>query len=372
MDTKICFELKSQVSHIEPYKAVSQKAWKVCSDREVMKLDWNESPFPIPDRVKHRLVSFIYNNPLNWYPPLDGFGLNRDLLELFAPTLTLDNIELFSGSDATLESLVRAFCPPGSNVILLYPSYDNFRVYVEIERGNVMPYYPSNVFNPGNEIDDFIDFAVNNDPSIVYLINPNNPIGYFLEDSDLVKVIEALPQTLIVVDEAYIEFSSRPAGSWELLERYPNLAICRTFSKALGLAGFRIGYVLANEQIITALRKVKNPQSVSTLSITAAKAAIESLDEISLNIEQIKQTRQYLIKQLNTFSEIRAYTSEGNFVLVNTEEQIIEQIRYEFEINNIYTRALSHIQGMNGFFRITVGTRRSAERIIAILRQVLR
>ena len=94
--------------------------------------------------------------------------------------------------------------------------------------------------------------------------------------------------------------------------------------------------------------------------------------EISLNIEEIKQTRQYLIKQLNTFSEIRAYTSEGNFVLVNTEEQIIEQIRYEFEINNIYTRDLSHIQGMNGFFRITVGTRRSAERIIAILRQVLR
>jgi len=236
-------------------------------------------------------------------------------------------------------------------VTIISPTYDHFRVSAEIVGAKIDYYFLDNLFN--FNINGFKKHISENCPKLVYICNPNNPTGTEYSLDVIKKLILNFPQTLFVVDEAYYEFGRYT--SKDLVQKYSNLIITRTFSKAFGLASFRVGYAISNVENIELMNKVRNPKSVPTISQVAAIAALEDISYVNKYINQVIIARERFAKQLSNIG-LKTYYGGGNFVLVELEQNNKYNLIKYLEANKIFVRDYFHIPKMENFFRITIGT----------------
>ena len=277
-----------------------------------------------------------------------------------------EQIFLGNGSDEAIDLLVRATCTPGQDSILIMPpTYGMYEVSAAINDVMVIevPLTPDFQVNVPAVLS-----AITNTTKLIWLCSPNNPSGNLLRQADVRAILQAADHSLVIVDEAYIDFADTPSWTTEL-DNYPNLVVLQTFSKAWGLAGLRLGMGFASAELIAVLDKIKPPYNISAPTQALALDALGQEAAKNAMVAQILRERQTLAENLRTLPSVQVvHPSDANFLLVqfdnakNVFEHLIEQ--------RVIVRDRSKVTLCDGCLRITVGTRTENDRLLDVLQHV--
>lgn len=274
------------------------------------------------------------------------------------------NIFLGNGSDEAIDILFRAFCNPGvDNVILVPPTYGMYEVSanindVETRKVSLTEEYQLNV--------EGISEAIDKNTKLIFICSPNNPTGNSINRDDI-ETLLANFDGMVVVDEAYINFSRQKTFIQELTE-YANLVVMQTLSKAWGLAGLRIGMAFASEEIIEVMNKVKPPYNINEASQQLALQALQNTDLVNLWIKELLAERDKLVLKLKEMDFVLdIYPSDANFILVKTTDA---NGIYDFLVQHgIIVRNRTKVELCEGSLRITVGTPEENQKLLETLQQ---
>ncbi len=297
-------------------------------------LDANENPF---------------DNGVNRYPDPHQRVLKTEIARFRG--VSEDQILLGNGSDEVLDLLFRVFCEPGKDsVITLPPTYGMYAVLAGINAVENIKVPLASGFQP--DVGEILKMATP-ETKLLFLCSPNNPTGNSLDKDRVTALLESLPG-LVVIDEAYIDFAG-DGGFLPLLNAYPNLVVTQTFSKALGLAGIRLGVCFASPGIIGYLKRIKPPYNVNELTQQRALAALTAPEKIDEEIRSIKAERTRLVEGLAGIPFVRElFPTDANFVLARVDDA---PRRYRQLLDRgIVVRDRSSQAGCAHTLRFTVGT----------------
>ena len=273
------------------------------------------------------------------------------------------NIFLGNGSDEAIDLLFRIFCEPGKdNVIIFPPTYGMYEVSAETNDIKVKKVHLTENFQlPLNKIEESIDACT----KLIFICSPNNPTGNNITRNDIEVVLNNF-DGLVVIDEAYINFSKQKTFIAELTE-YPNLIILHTLSKAWGLAGLRLGMAFASEAIISYMNKVKYPYNINTATQQLALQALENTDVINDWIRSTVEQRNLLTEQISSLPfTIKVFPSDANFVLAKMKDS--RKIFDYLSAKGIIVRDRSKVTLCEDCLRITIGTPDENQQLIEALK----
>ena len=339
--------VRENIKALKPYSSARDEYKDVASDDMVF-LDANENPF---------------ENGVNRYPDPQQTNVKALLSDI--KNVSAKNILLGNGSDEVLDLLFRAFCEPKEdNVITLPPTYGMYDVLANINNIENRKVELQKDFQP--DLDE-ISRSASTKSKLLFLCSPNNPTGNSFKTSEVETLLNSF-SGLVVIDEAYIDFSKKK--SWlDKLEKYPNLIVTQTLSKAYGMAGIRLGVCYASEAIISILNRIKPPYNVNELTQLKAISRLEKVYEVEEEVKRIIAERDALISTLKTVNCIdEIYPTDANFVLVKVDDatkrynQLIDK---GIVIRNRTTQPLCE-----NTLRLTVGTRVENEKLISALKEL--
>ena len=273
---------------------------------------------------------------------------------------------LGNGSDEIIDLLIRIFCEPGVDEILIpAPTYGMYKVSAAINNVSVREIPLTDSF----QLDTSQLLAeVSSHTKIIFLCSPNNPTGNLLDKGQVELLLESF-DGITVIDEAYIDFAEDP-GFVSYCSRFPRLVVMQTFSKAWGLAGIRLGTAYASKSILYYLNRVKPPYNVNQLTQKQALAALEDAHEISMVVAKVKNGRDALANELSSLNCVeKVYPSDANFLLVKMY-QASESFQYLID-KQVIVRDRSSVLLCDGCLRITVGTEEENQRLIESLKGML-
>lgn len=340
------------INGLEPYIPIADDR---ISRRNSLKLDWNESTLKPARKLKDALkLAIEEENFINWYPPVAKDEIKKNLADYTGVPAV--NIELFPGSDSALDCICKIFLSDGDVVGLAEPTYDQARLTFQIHGGRLKRLNFQSLIAP--TFDEMVN-QISGNEKIIYVSNPNNPVGNVWGRLEIESLLDQYPSTLFVIDEAYIDFCP-DASVVDLVLKYKNIIITRTFSKALGLASLRLGYVAYPSVYEETFAKVVNVKDINSLALVAASAVLGDKGAIRENVEQITQGRKYLAKELRSLGYF-VVEGRANFLLVKVKRPA-EFVKYLSSVH-IHVRDRSKYPGLNGFVRITAGSIRQMERL---------
>lgn len=325
----------------------------------------NENPFGLSPGVIAAVTDVLARGHL--YPDA---ALSRELRErLGAPyELPEESCVLGSGSSEVIDLLVRTFVAPGEEVLIAVPTFSMYESRTRVAGG-----VPVLVPMRDELVPDLPALlgAVTERTKLIFLCSPNNPTGRRLDEATLRRVLRlAIP---VAIDEAYVEFGDGPSVAG-LIHAHPNLMVVRTFSKAYGLAGLRIGYALAAPPVARLLSRVKLPWNVSTLALAAALAVLDETDVFESHRRHLVEERRWLQRSLSGLPGVTVFEGEGNFVLLDIHEcglsadTLVQALLRE----GIFIRALASHHLKRGWVRVSVGRTDDNRRCVEAFKRVLR
>ncbi len=277
-----------------------------------------------------------------------------------------ENIFIGNGSDEAIDLLIRVFCEPEEDhILILPPTYGMYKVSATINKVEVR----SVSLLPNFQIDTQKTLAqIGPGCKLVFICSPNNPTGNLLNETDIHELLKAHNHGLVVVDEAYIDFSSSQ-GFIPYLEQYPHLVVMQTFSKAWGMAGLRLGAAFAHPDVIDFLNRIKPPYNVNTYTQEKGLEALHHLDKMHQMVKTILEERSRLIHALTQIPIIqKIYPTETNFILVQVHKA--EKI-YQYLLEKlIIVRNRSKVILCNDCLRITVGSHEENQALIEALESI--
>ncbi|MCG5058523.1 MAG: histidinol-phosphate transaminase [Limnoraphis sp. WC205] len=346
----------------------------VASEMIIDRLDTNECPYDLPPEFKQKLAwAYQHEIETNRYP--DGSHstlksaiaqyVNRGIPDAEIP-VNSDNLCVGNGSDELIRSLLIATCLGGEGSILVAtPTFSMYGILAETLGIPVVK-----IGRNENNFEMDLDAAQNaisqtqNPPiRVVFVVHPNSPTANALTEKEINWLRSLPPEILVVIDEAYFEFSQTTLVGE--LPQHPNWVILRTFSKAFRLAGLRVGYAIANSDLIAILEKVRLPYNLPSFSQIAAEFALNNQDELLTVIPEIIAQRRLLIDAITQHPQLKVWQSNANFVYVRPKslelgdsETILEQIQQKFKSQGTL------IRHTGGGLRITVGTPEENQRTI--------
>lgn len=339
--------IRPNVARLKPYSSARDEFKS--SGAGMIFLDANENPYP---------------TEVNRYPDPQ----QRDLKEELGKLKKIDscNILIGNGSDEVLDLLFRAFCEPKiDNVITLPPTYGMYGVLAainDVENKEVL-------LTPGFEpnVPEILD-SVDNYTKIIFLCSPNNPTGNSFSEENISQILESF-KGLVVIDEAYIDFSKKE--SWlTKLNNYPNLVITQTLSKAYGMAGIRMGICYASPEVISILNKIKPPYNVNKLSQNQALERLNNSSTVIVEVAEILKERKALLNPLLEVHFIeKIFPSDANFILVKVDDA---NKRYDQLLaKGIVSRNRTNQPLCENTLRITVGTQQENQKLIKALQEII-
>ena len=271
---------------------------------------------------------------------------------------------LTNGADNAITLIMDTYLNKDEKVIIPIPTFHVFLNFAELKGFNkkLVSYHDDLTF-PTDEIIDEIDEQT----KLVIIVNPNNPTGSLIPQEDIIKIVEKSKKSIVLIDEAYFQFSGQ--SSKDLINKYSNVIIIQTFSKGFGLAGLRIGYIIANSDIINKLNKNKLPFEVNTISTIAASAALNDIDFVNHYVEIINQNKKYLQDELTKLG-FKTYKSHTNFILASFGEKS-DFVLNQLNERNIKVKDLSYNKELKGCIRITIGTKHQMEKFVDELKDIL-
>jgi len=326
--------LRENIKNLTPYSSARDEFQGEAS----VYLDANENAFGSP-----------LDQNYNRYPDPLQYEVKKRLSEIKG--VPPRNIFLGNGSDEAIDILVRAFCNPGvDNVILVPPTYGMYEVSANINDIRIKKVPLTEEFQLNLE---GIAEAIDEHTKLIFVCSPNNPTGNSINRED-VETLLANFKGIVVVDEAYINFSRQKTFIQELTE-YANLVVLQTLSKAWGLAGLRVGMAFASEEIIEVMNKVKPPYNINDASQQLALKALQNVDQVNEWIKETLIQRDKLVLELKDYEfVIDIYPSDANFILVKTTDP--RGIYSHLVQQGIIVRDRSKVTLCEGCLRITIGT----------------
>ena len=341
----------SRIKGYSPYKRPGRL-------QDYHKMDSNENTVLEKKFIRAIALKSLSDNDLREYP-LKHFDLLFGKIAKYTNT-DAKNVGIGSGSDQIMDLLLSTICK-GKSAITINPTFSYF-----IDRCN-MHKIPIKLINlsPSNNSLDFAYFInESKDKDIIYMASPNNPTGNQFKIEDIINLIEVSKDKLIIMDEAYVEFAGYSLSN--LVNRHNNLIVMRTFSKAFGLAGARIGYILADEEIINIFNQfIQLPYPLSSFSMQLAIEALENIAVIKMSIEAIKQERRRMYDRLNQIKEITTYSPDANFFFIQTFNHF-DKIKELLTQEKILIKYFGNIGNYEGALRATIGTREINDKIVSV------
>ena len=344
--------LRDDLADLTPYH-VAQPPHRV-------KADANESPFDLPPEIRQELTDALTQLKFNRYPDPSSDVLRTQLCE----QLGVDKTEIVvgNGSDELIGNFMLAFGRPEACVSFPTPTFSMFGILAQVARLKAV----------GLPLNDRFDldlgawnahlgaYPIN----LVFLSYPNNPTGTNFS-AEVIREMLSRPDTLVLLDEAYYEFSGH--SLMEEREQYPNLVITRTFSKAYGLAGLRVGYVVAHPKVVDELNKVRLPYNLNRFSQIAATLLLKRPDRLAQHLQLIRSERERVFNALKAMDDIHPFPTDANFVLFRTNQSCHEVFQRLLD-HGVLVRNLDRPGPLQNCLRITIGTPEDNDMFLAGLR----
>jgi histidinol-phosphate aminotransferase len=325
----------------------------------IIKLDANENMYGMPERVRRALAK-LSNGHL--YPDPEYRAL-REALAVYT-NVPVDHLIPGNGSDELLGLIAHTLLEPGDRALVCPPTFSQYGFYARLNKAEVISVPRKTDFSL--DLGGILAAIEGSSPKIIFLDTPGNPTGFNLPISTISKLL-ALP-LLVVLDEAYIEFTDSPSTISEVTER-ENLIVLRTFSKWAGLAGLRIGYGAFPEWMVPAIWRVKSPFNVTAPAAAAGIAALSDVEAIREIITTIRQQRDRLAAALGRIHSLAAYPSETNFVLVRVDPEFGKsalEVYKELKEEGILLRPFPDINCL----RITAGRPEQMDALLEALSRI--
>ena len=324
-----------------------------------LRLDFNENTVGCSPKVREA-VRNLTSAAVSMYPEQET--VRRDLARFFR--VRAEELLLTNGTDEALHLIVDTFVEPDDTILLVEPTFAMYRFYSELAGARIQALrYDAGMNFPMNALLS----ALRNRPRVFFLANPNNPTGSVLLPADLHRILKAATKTLVVVDEAYFEFSGITILPW--IRRHNNLMVTRTFSKAAGLAGLRLGCIFANRSIAGHLRKAQSPYPVSVAALVAARATIRDRVFLLDTLREFRRSRKELERGLAKLG-VTFFPSAANFVLLFLGARA-KEIVVSLAHHGTLIRDRSSDFGGEGYVRITFGTLSQTRRVLRQLKEIL-
>lgn len=339
------------------------KAYTLSPDRASVKINQNENPWDLPEAVKRETLRRMSERAWSRYPDFIPSSLHEKLAAFAG--WRADGVVAGNGSNELIQATLMVTVGEGKRVLICEPTFALYRQVATILGGEVLSV----------PLDERLQFDVEalreaierDEPDVTILCSPNNPTGCRIEHEDLERLLEATGG-IVVVDEAYFDFDGQSVAP--LLEGHANLAVFRTFSKALALAALRVGYLLAAPELAREVGKAVLPYNLNAFSQTAAEVAVEMYEtELAPTVRRITAERERLYEGLRNIGGLAPVRSHANFMVVRSEIEP-KQVFRELLARDILVRDVSGYPALTDYFRVSVGTPEENDRLLAALVEI--
>jgi histidinol-phosphate aminotransferase len=346
--------IKSRVKVIGPYTLKQSQA--------KIKINQNENPYDLPESLKAEVLKRMEKKAWSRYPD-------------FVPQHTIEKLAQFTGwmpegiligngSNELLENILMVTVEKGRKVVIPQPTFALYKLLVTILGGDMVDVLLTKNFC--FDLEAIREALDKQRPDVLILCSPNNPTGCIIPESDLEQILKSFTG-LVIVDEAYQEFSGQTAFS--LLRKFDNLILTRTFSKAMSMAGLRMGYILAHPKIAEHINKAKLPYNVNVFTLTAAEVVLENFGLLQERIDRIIAERERVFRELKTIPGVTPYQSYANFILFETAKSP-ETVFNALLKQGVLIRDVSRFPMLGKALRVSIGTPEENDRFLAALKEV--
>ena len=349
------YGVKSQVIKVPAYTLRAYEA--------DIKLNQNENPFDFPEDLKDETFRRYRERKWSRYPDFVPDSLRQHLAEFVG--WHKDGVLVGNGSNELLQSTLMVLVKSGTRVAIPSPTFTVYGLISNVLGAKVVniPLNPDMSYN----VDELIFKSQECGAGVLIINTPNNPTGSVLKEEGLEEILKRF-SGFVLLDEAYYEFWGH--SGLQVLKDYPRLIITRTFSKAMGMAGLRVGYLLAHSDLAAQISKAKLPYNVNQFSLTAAEVALENIARFRPPIEAVLKERERLGRELSGIPGMKVYPSEANFFLV--EVPVAPRVLFdELYGQGILIRDVSSYPMLSKCLRISVGTQEENDRLLSALRASL-
>lgn len=349
--------------HVKP-AVRALKAYTLAARQAPIKINQNENPFELPEAMKRRVLERALARPWGRYPEFDPRALTN-ALATFAGWRP-DGVLAGNGSNELIEALLLVTVGAGTRVVIPEPTFTLYALLTSILGGEAIR------VSLGPDLEYDVEALARTrrqrEASLTVVCSPNNPTGGVLAP-DAVARLCADGDGLVVIDEAYHEFWGESVVP--LLSEHANLVVLRTFSKAMALAGLRVGYLLAHPDLVREIDKARLPYNINFFSQMAALAALEEPGELEMNVTRLRRLRDALFADLQRMRGLRAYPSRANFILIELEERDPRAVFESLYAAGVLVRDVSTYPRLGRCLRLTVGTEAENAALLEGLRRAL-
>ncbi|HEY2803566.1 MAG TPA: histidinol-phosphate transaminase [Actinomycetota bacterium] len=324
-----------------------------------VRLNTNECPYPLPKGFRDDLADAVRALGLNRYPDTDAMELRQRLAAHTGHDV--EGTWAANGSNEIIHQLSMAYGGPGRKALLFPPTYALHQRIWTLDHGQVTSHV---VHAPFVLREEDVDEAVELDPDAAFVCSPNNPTGN-AHPRERVERLASETDALVIVDEAYVEFGGDSAAP--LIARHPNVVVVRTFSKAFALAGARVGYCLADPDVVENLRRVRLPYHLSALTQAAGLTALAHLSEATAILDDIRKQRDRMFDRMSVIPGVEPFHSDANFILFETEKPAAEVWQALLD-RGVLVRDLTH--AVPRALRVSAGTEEETTAFLDALDEV--
>ena len=344
--------IRPEVAKIKAYEGEKETA------NYRIDLSGNESPYDLPTHIKEEITEKIMDNPLNNYPNLYTESLRCSIADYLEIDVDCDQVIVGNGSDDVLDMLINTFLEPGDRVLAAAPTFSMYRFFSELAGGI---YENFSLAEKEFNFESIKELIKRLEPKMIFLCSPNNPTGELLSPETILKLAD-IYSGILVVDEAYAEFSN--VTLLNHISEHNNLAVTRTFSKAFGLAGIRLGYLVGSRALISQVSKVLKPYNINSITSLIGKIILREEELIEERVNKIVSEREKMHKMYSEYKNWTVFPSSANFVYIEGADTV----RFKNMLNNSGIKIRS-FNRKPAAIRITVGTPSENEEVAAVFKK---
>ncbi|MEM3584130.1 MAG: histidinol-phosphate transaminase [Nitrososphaerales archaeon] len=355
-------KIKSFNKYVRPESVLDTALEIGMKTEEVIKLNQNENLFLSRDFLRSLLNEVVNEVDIRLYPKEEEMQLKNALGEYVG--LPSDYVILGNGSDQIIDLIVRTFLGKDDIAVSIKPTYSMYEWSVNHIGVKYFEIPLKDDFSL--DVEGILELAKNN-KGMCFICSPNNPTGNQFKLKDVKAIIDSFPG-LVLIDEAYVEFAEDSLV--RLVKKYENLIVTRTFSKAFGLAGLRVGYALSNSEISTTVSEYAQlPYSLNCIGLKLALKVLAIVDKFKKSIEELKKEREKLTERLNSIKGVRAFRSDANFILFQSVK-LYDKVFNELFSKGVLVRKIGKVLNFEGCLRVTVGLPYMNNRFLEILESI--
>ncbi|MEJ2244079.1 MAG: histidinol-phosphate transaminase [Candidatus Bathyarchaeota archaeon] len=352
--------VQKEVQEISCYEVKTITGQK--SEENLVKLNLNEN-FAMPrDFVQKLLLDACKTVDVRAYPPPRGSQAIAAISEFLG--LTTSEVAVANGADEIMDLLMKVFIRKGSKIMVAEPTFPMYTFFAELYGGKKV----TTMLKPDFSLDvDTILKKADKKTHLLFVCSPNNPTGNQFQDSDIKQLLEEF-KGIVVVDEAYVDFASKTTIDW--IRDYDNLAVLRSFSKAFGLAGLRLGYVVGSKHLIKYIQRVVGPFNVNSVTQQTIGLALKNWSYFKEKLHLVKKEREWLMQNLQQINGVDPYPSDANFILFKVTKDKLSslQLTKRIENKNVLVKDRGHLDLLDNCIRVTVGTRDMNQKFVSSLK----